>query len=103
MYPTSAADDARCEDFSISLGHKPAVPMIALAEENLVVEPSQGFSPASVAPSHNSAAGRVGSERQPLDGHDFYNEWLGHWLIVRNGHSRPPASGFAPDGGSVAA
>jgi hypothetical protein len=30
MYPTSAPDDARCEDFSISGEHKPAVPMIAL-------------------------------------------------------------------------
>jgi hypothetical protein len=36
MYPTSAADDARCEDFSISLGHKPAVPMITVADECLV-------------------------------------------------------------------
>jgi hypothetical protein len=36
MYPTSAADDARCEDFSISLGHKPAVPMIAFADKDLV-------------------------------------------------------------------
>jgi hypothetical protein len=37
MYPASGADDAVCEDFSISVGHKPAVPMIAFAEKHLVV------------------------------------------------------------------
>jgi hypothetical protein len=37
MYPTSDPDDAVCGDFSIREAHKPAVPMIAFAEQHLVV------------------------------------------------------------------
>jgi hypothetical protein len=44
--------------------------MIAVAEQDLVVEPSEGLTPASVAPSHYGAAGGIRADGQFLDRDD---------------------------------
>jgi len=71
--------------------------MIALGEEDLVVEPSQRLTATSVAPSHNGTAGTIRSNRQLLDRDNLDDDSIGHGLMVRR-HLSPPASGSARRG-----
>src|SRR5437764_362649 len=82
LWPPPGASRARFHHASRPRGHKPRVPMIALAHEHLVGPPPERLALGAVAPADHGPAARLGAEGKVLEAYDRFDGSL-------SGHASP--------------